>query len=203
MPDVTRPSVKTVLLKAADVLETKGWAQGRYAYDSAGRSADVDGPEAGHRPPVADARPGGHEGAVHVEVVGQVHRLRPARRLRDVGLHRRGELKGEGFVLTCEDELEVVIRLRRLCGLGSRVNGLAEDVNEAQRLIKLGVGIGFLQVLAAAEAVAKGRLWPLLHAELEPSYDIFLLARSEPSRDTATQLFLDEVIRRVRAQRRP
>ena len=117
-------------------------------------------------------------------------------------ISRLGELKDEGFVLTGEDELEVVTRLRRRYGLGSKVNGLAEDVNEAQRLIRLGVGIGFLPVLVAAEAVAKGQLWPLLHAELEPSYDIFLLARSEPSRDTATQLFLDEVIRRVRAQRR-
>jgi DNA-binding transcriptional LysR family regulator len=117
-------------------------------------------------------------------------------------ISRLGELKDEGFVLTGEDELEVVTRLRRRYGLGSKVNGLAEDVNEAKRLIQLGVGIGFLPVLAAAGAVAKGRLWPLLHAELEPSYDIFLLARSEPSRDTATQLFLDEVIRRVRAQRR-
>ena len=117
-------------------------------------------------------------------------------------ISRLGELKDEGFVLTGEDELEVVTRLRRRYALGSKVNGLAEDVNEAKRLIQLGVGIGFLPVLAAAGAVAKGRLWPLLHAELEPSYDIFLLARSEPSRDTATQLFLDEVIRRVRAQRR-
>lgn len=117
-------------------------------------------------------------------------------------ISRLGELKDEGFVLTGEDELEVVTRLRRRYALGSKVNGLAEDVNEAKRLIQLGVGIGFLPVLAAAGAVAKGRLWPLLHTELEPSYDIFLLARSEPSRDTATQLFLDEVIRRVRAQRR-
>jgi hypothetical protein len=59
-----------------------------------------------------------------------------------------------------------------------------------------------LPVLAAADAVAKGRLWPLLHADAEPAYDIFLLARADPSRDTATQLFLDEVTRRHRAQRR-
>ena len=50
--------------------------------------------------------------------------------------------------------------------------------------------------------VAKGQLWPMLHADFEPSYDIFLLARSEPARDTATQLFWDEVMRRIRAQRR-
>ena len=112
---------------------------------------------------------------------------------------RLGELRDEGFVLTGEDELEIITRLRRRYHLGARVNGRAEDIYEALRLIGLGVGIGFLPVLAAEDAVANGRLWPLLQAEAEPSYDIFLLARSQPSRDTATQLFLDEVIRRIRA----
>lgn len=114
---------------------------------------------------------------------------------------RLGELRDEGFVLTGEDELETITRLRRRYRLGAKMNGVAEDVNEALRLIALGVGIGFLPVLAAAEAVSRGRLWPLLHADAEPSYDIFLLARLEPSRDTATQLFLDEVMRQIRAQR--
>ena len=117
-------------------------------------------------------------------------------------INRLGELREEGFVLTGDDELETITRLRRRYRLGTKVNGLAEDVNEALRLIALGVVIGFLPVLAAAEAVSKGRLWPLLHADTEPSYDIFLLARAEPSRDPATQLFLDEVTRRIRAQHR-
>jgi DNA-binding transcriptional LysR family regulator len=82
------------------------------------------------------------------------------------------------------------------------VNGLAEDINEARRLIVNGVGIGFLPVLAAEADVARGRLWPLLFGDSEPAYEIFLLARLEPARDTATQLFWDEVLRRVRAQRK-
>ena len=79
---------------------------------------------------------------------------------------------------------------------------MAEDINEARRLIVQGIGIGFLPVMAAEAEVAKGQLWPMLHADFEPSYDIFLLARSEPARDTASQLFWDEVMRRIRAQRR-
>jgi len=67
------------------------------------------------------------------------------------------------------------------------------------RLIRLGVGIGFLPVMAAGEAVRQGRLWPLLPDETAPSYEMYLLARLMPSRDTATQLFLDEIIRRLRA----
>lgn len=112
------------------------------------------------------------------------------------------ELSGEGFVLTGEDEIETVTHLRRRYGLGSHVTGQAEDMNEARRLIVCGVGIGFLPVAVARTDVERGVLWPLLHADFEPSYDIFLLARAEPERDTATQLFIDEVFRRIRASSR-
>jgi DNA-binding transcriptional LysR family regulator len=115
---------------------------------------------------------------------------------------RLGELKDEGFVLTGDDEIEQITHLRRRYRLGTKVSGLAEDINEARRLIVQGIGIGFLPILAAESEVAKGRLWPMLHADFEPSYEFFLLARSEPARDTATQLFWDEVIRRIRAARR-
>jgi DNA-binding transcriptional LysR family regulator len=63
------------------------------------------------------------------------------------------------------------------------------------------VGIGFLPVGAAELAVEGGRLWPLLPADLAPSYEIYLISRADPSRDTATQLFLDEIRRRLRAKR--
>ncbi|WP_395336063.1 LysR family transcriptional regulator [Novosphingobium sp. BL-8H] len=109
------------------------------------------------------------------------------------------ELKDEAFVLTGEDEVEAITHLRRRYRLGTRTTGLAEDINEARRLIACGVGIGFLPVSAARGEVESGRLWPLLHPSFEPSYDIFLLARLETARDTATQLFIDEVFRRIRA----
>lgn len=113
---------------------------------------------------------------------------------------RLSELREEGFVLTGEDELETITRLRQRYGLGTIANGRAEDIHEAMRLISLGVGIGFLPVLAAQDLVNRNKLWPLLPADAEPSYDIYLLARAQTSRDTATQLFLDEIIRRVRAK---
>lgn len=113
---------------------------------------------------------------------------------------RLEELRHEGFVLTGADEPEAVTRLRSRHGLGGTRAGQAEDVHEALRLITLGVGIGFLPVGAAAPAVGQGRLWPLLPEELQPSYEIYLISRSDPSRDTATQLFLDEIRRRLRAQ---
>lgn len=112
------------------------------------------------------------------------------------------ELKDEAFVLTGEDEIEIITHLRRRYRLGTRVIGLAEDINEARRLILCGVGIGFLPMPAVRTEVERGALWPLLHADFEPSYEIFLLARAEPERNTATQLFIDEVFRRLRAQPR-
>lgn len=109
-------------------------------------------------------------------------------------------LSREGFVLTGADEPEAVTRLRSRHGLGAERAGQAEDVHEALRLITLGLGVGFLPVGAAAPAVGAGRLWPLLPEEQQPSYEIFLISRAVPSRDTATQLFLDEIRRRLRAQ---
>lgn len=110
-----------------------------------------------------------------------------------------GDLREYGFVLTGADEVETITRLRQRYRLGTVVNGLAEDIHEAMRLIMLGVGIGFLPVMAAGEAVKQGRLWPLLADDTAPSYEMYLLARLTPSRDTAAQLFLDEMIRRLRA----
>ncbi len=115
---------------------------------------------------------------------------------------RLGELRGEGFILTGADELETITRLRQRYRLGTVINGRAEDIKEAIRLVTLGVGIGFLPVKAAQEAVDQGKLWPLLPQDAEPSYDIYLIARDAPLRDTATQLFMDEVLRRLRAMPR-
>jgi DNA-binding transcriptional LysR family regulator len=113
---------------------------------------------------------------------------------------RLNDLRDQGFVLTGTDELDTITRLRQRYGLGTVVNGLAEDVHEAKRLISLGVGIGFLPVLAADDLVRRDRLWPLLPRDAEPSYDVYLLSRQVPTRDTPTQLFLDEILRRLRAR---
>jgi DNA-binding transcriptional LysR family regulator len=112
------------------------------------------------------------------------------------------ELKSEAFVLMGEGEIEIITHLRRRYRLGTRVAALADDMNEVRRLILCGVGIGFLPTSVVQADVEKGLLWPLLHEDFEPGYDIFLLARAEPERDTATQLFVDEVFRRIRAQPR-
>ncbi|MEO5598093.1 MAG: LysR family transcriptional regulator [Novosphingobium sp.] len=115
-------------------------------------------------------------------------------------IDKLGSLRREGFVLTGADEPEAVTRLRGRHGLGDNSAGHAEDVHEALRLITLGVGIGFLPIGAAEAAVRAGKLWPLLPTNVQPAYEIFLISRGDPSRDTATQLFLDEMRRRLRAR---
>lgn len=112
------------------------------------------------------------------------------------------ELREEGFVLTGADEVETITRLRQRYRLGTVINGLAEDIHEAMRLIILGTGIGFLPVMAAGDAVKRGQLWPLLPDDLAPSYEMYLLARRTQLRGTPAQLFLDEIIRRLRAKPR-
>lgn len=112
------------------------------------------------------------------------------------------ELREEGFVLTGADEVETITRLRQRYRLGTVINGLAEDIHEAMRLIILGTGIGFLPVMAAGDAVKRGQLWPLLPDDLAPSYAMYLLARRTQLRGTPAQLFLDEIIRRLRAKPR-
>ena len=112
------------------------------------------------------------------------------------------ELREEGFVLTGADEVETITRLRQRYRLGTVINGLAEDIHEAMRLIILGTGIGFLPVMAAGDAVKRGQLWPLLPDDLAPSYAMYLLACRTQLRGTPAQLFLDEIIRRLRAKPR-
>jgi DNA-binding transcriptional LysR family regulator len=102
-------------------------------------------------------------------------------------------LTAERFVLTGGDEPEHLTRFRRRHALGERVAGVAEDLHEARRLIMAGVAIGFLPTTAAEPESAAGRLWPLLPPDLCPSYPIFLIARADPVRDTATELFLETI----------
>ncbi|WP_179562893.1 LysR family transcriptional regulator [Sphingomonas sp. R3G8C] len=109
-------------------------------------------------------------------------------------------LRDEGFVLTGHDEVETITRLRQRYRLGTVVTGLAEDLHEAQRLIRLGTGIGFLPTLAAAPVVKAGELWPLLPEDIAPSYPMYLLTRQAPERGTPAQLFLDEITRHLRGR---
>lgn len=84
----------------------------------------------------------------------------------------------ETFVLTGEDEPAELASFRQRHGLGLRSGGSAETLHEVKRLIQIGIGIGFLPTVVAAEAVEAGDLWPMLHADLLPSYPVYLITRA-------------------------
>ncbi|MES1989867.1 MAG: LysR family transcriptional regulator [Pseudomonadota bacterium] len=119
---------------------------------------------------------------------------------RAIGLP--SELSEEAFVLTGQDEPEELERFRRRYGLGAKVGGFAENLHEVTRLIELGIGIGFLPTCVAEPMIAAGQIWPLLPDDLLPSYHVYLVTREAASRDTPTEVFIGEVMARLR-QRPP
>jgi DNA-binding transcriptional LysR family regulator len=108
-------------------------------------------------------------------------------------------LSQEQFVLTHGDEPEDLERFRQRYGLGRNTCGHAEDLHEAARLIQNGIGIGFLPTVAA-KPIGTDRLWPLLSPPTLPSYFIYLVAPPPTRVSTPTQLFLDEMRRRLQAK---
>ena len=52
-------------------------------------------------------------------------------------------------------------------------------MHEVKRLIQIGIGIGFLPTVVAAEAITAGELWPMLHPNILPTYPVYLITRDE------------------------
>ncbi|PZQ10391.1 MAG: LysR family transcriptional regulator [Ancylobacter novellus] len=102
----------------------------------------------------------------------------------------------EHFVLTGRDEPEELTVYRRRYGLGVRVSGATETLNEARRLIDLGIGIGFLPT-GVAESIPGPTLWPLLPAADLPSYTVYIISRPLDALEEATR----ELLRTINAQR--
>jgi DNA-binding transcriptional LysR family regulator len=108
-------------------------------------------------------------------------------------------LARERFILTEGDEPEDLERFRRRYGLGQNPAGRAEDLHEVMRLIKLGVGIGFLPTIVARSA-DDGSLWPLLAEPLLPEYFIYLVFPPALRLTTPAQLLVDEMRRLLTAR---
>ncbi len=83
----------------------------------------------------------------------------------------------EIFVLTGADEPAELADFRQRHRLGERSGGSAETLHEVKRLIQIGIGIGFLPTVVAAEAVDTGGLWPMLHPDILPTYPVHLITR--------------------------
>jgi DNA-binding transcriptional LysR family regulator len=105
----------------------------------------------------------------------------------------------ERFILTHGDEPAELQHFRERYGLGSNASGHAEDLHEASRLILLGIGIGFLPTIVG-KPNGLDRLWPLLISPMLPNYFIYLVSQPPERVSISTQLFLDEMRRRLRAR---
>jgi len=102
-------------------------------------------------------------------------------------------LSGEPFVLTGADEPDLLTGYRAHHGLGLKVAGLSEHLDEAKRLTMLGVGVCFLPEAFASPEVAAGRLWPLLKDAERPTMPIFVITNPRAPQKLARQLLLAEI----------
>lgn len=105
------------------------------------------------------------------------------------------DLQQEPFVaFTCATEgmgLEPMVMLREGMGLGSRINGSSHDLEEVQRMIVSGLGIGILPVMTVSGENPSGKLWPLRLVDQPLGADVFLV-HSPLSQSTAPeQKFID------------
>ncbi|HEY0212027.1 MAG TPA: LysR family transcriptional regulator [Paenirhodobacter sp.] len=105
------------------------------------------------------------------------------------------DLIQEPFVaFTCATEgmgLEPMVMLREGLGLGNRISGSSHDLEEVQRMIVSGLGIGILPVMAAGQAVAAGQLWPLRLIDQPLGADVFLVHSAQTIPTPPEQRLID------------
>ncbi|HEY0274966.1 MAG TPA: LysR family transcriptional regulator [Paenirhodobacter sp.] len=105
------------------------------------------------------------------------------------------DLQQEPFVaFTCATEgmgLEPMVMLREGLGLGNRISGSSHDLEEVQRMIVSGLGIGILPVTAVSEQGAGGTLWPLRLTDQPLGADVFLVYSPLSQPTPPEQKFID------------
>lgn len=134
---------------------------------------------------------------IHRPYCGRSHRLF-GRRITDLA-----DIADEPIILTGADEPDELAKYRLRYGLGRRVAGLSEHLEEAKRLAILGVGLCFLPEGFAAPDVAAGRLWPLTRRTTEPSMALFVITNPKAPPHLARQLFLEELRGRLHSPAKP
>jgi len=132
---------------------------------------------------------------VHRPYCGRSHELFGRR------IDQPQELAEHAFILTGADEPDQLTEYRLKFGLGARVAGMSEHLEEAKRLTVLGIGICFLPIGFAAPEVEKGVLWPLLETATEPAMDIFIITNPTAPRHLARELLLAELWRQLGPER--
>lgn len=108
-------------------------------------------------------------------------------------------LSSERFVVTGTDEPIEVKNFRLRYGLGLRPSGEAENLDEAKRMIRMGVGVGFLPTVLVSRD-ERHNLWRLLPSAMLPNYWLYLITHPEAQQTVPTQIFLREIRRRLSAR---
>jgi len=101
------------------------------------------------------------------------------------------ELAEEDFVLTGADEPDALREYRLQHGLGRRVSGQSEHLEEVKRLVVAGVGIGFLPTGLVAPEVRRGEMWPVTPPSDEPAMEIHAITNPSGPRRRACDIFMD------------
>ena len=100
------------------------------------------------------------------------------------------DLAPHPLILTGADEPDELTRYRRRHGLGTKVAGLSEHLEEARRLTMLGIGVCFLPEAFVVRDVREGSLHPVLAPSDDPASDIYLIFNPSAPPHRARDLLL-------------
>src|SRR5690606_33205849 len=113
------------------------------------------------------------------------------------------DLRGETSVSFQTDDpsdaLRPVALLRARAGLDSRIVGISPSLEEVQRMIVAGLGIGPLPLHVARSGVERGQLWRLPPYEEPPEIDIFLTWNPSANLNRAEAGLLELLRKRIAA----
>jgi len=141
----------------------------------------------------------GDERLTKIPVIDQVQQLYcgPGHRLFGRTISEPQLLRDEPFVVTSNEPLQYG-QYRKRYGLGRRVGGIADNLQERMWLIQLGVGIGFLpEPIVGASSFAK-MLWPLLAKDAAPVCTLYFMSAANKVRSAPAQLLWETALRHLR-----
>ena len=117
-------------------------------------------------------------------------------RFHGVGDLRLDDLRGEPYISFTADVLGgqhmgPVTAVRAFASFGQWVRAASSNVEEVQRMIRTGIGIGMLPVHLSRELVARGDLWQLPPYEDQPVTEIFQIFNPGSPLNAAETVFLE------------
>jgi LysR family transcriptional regulator, transcriptional activator for bauABCD operon len=107
------------------------------------------------------------------------------------------QLVSEPFVVT-KDEPIPYIRHRERHGLGRKIGGFADNLQERMWLIQLGIGIGFLPKPVVEASAFAAKLWPLLRDADAPVCALYFMTNASGIRSAPAQILWDTALTHLR-----